>query len=464
MYKKIDAHPPVREIYQATLMREGIIHTEDLEEKIQDVRRCIEHSYEEAQQKKFRFEPDVPLAVSEEELAKVQPVGPTGVDKKLLHKVMQALTMFPENFKVHPKLEPQFKKRQQLFFEDNKVDWALAEALAFGTLLCDGTPLRLCGQDSTRGTFSQRHLVLADLNTGQEYVPLNNITQTQAKLQAFDSLLSEAAVLGFEFGYSVADPLTLVIWEAQFGDFANGAQTIIDNFIASAEAKWQQKCDLVMLLPHGFEGQGPEHSSARLERFLQLCAENNLQVCNCSTPAQYFHVLRRQMRDAVRKPLIVMTPKSLLRHPLAVSTPEDLSEGRFHEVLDDPTSKNKSAVKGVLLCSGKVYYDLYQYRKEEAIEGFAIIRLEQFYPFPDSRIIRILESYTKARDVFWVQEEPKNMGAWTFLKNHLFDELPSSQMLRYIGRPESASPATGNLKTHKQEQSKLVREAFRGKL
>ncbi len=460
LYKKIEEHPSVRFIYQQKLLREGTVRAEELAEKINGARKCLEDSYEEAQRKKFRFEPDVPLAVSEEEVQKVQPAGKTRVEMQRLEKVMAALTTFPESLKVHPKLEPQFKKRQKLFFDDKKIDWALAEALAFGTLLLDGTPVRLCGQDSCRGTFSQRHLVLIDLNTGDEYVQLNHITLEQATMQAFDSLLSEEAVVGFEFGYTVADPLTLVIWEAQFGDFANGAQVLIDNFIASSEAKWRQPCDLVMLLPHGSEGQGPEHSSARLERFLQLCAENNLQVCNCSTPAQYFHLLRRQMRDAVRKPLIVMTPKSLLRHPLVISSPEELSQGRFREVIDDPGIKDKTTARRVLLCSGKLYYDLYQFRAKESIDDVALIRLEQFYPFPTGALAEALQSYSKTQQIFWVQEEPKNMGAWYFIKTRLWDELPQGLTVQYRGRPESASPATGRLKTHKEEQARLIREAF----
>ncbi len=459
MYRKIETHPSVREIYQERLMREGLINSEEAEQKYKEVRTCLEESYEAAQKGTVHFEPDVPLAVSETELQKAQPAGDTGVKKEVLQKIVDALTVFPDGFRVHPKLVPQIEKRRKMFAE-RKIDWALAEALCFGSLLCEGTPVRLSGQDSTRGTFSQRHLILTDLNSGEEYVPLNNIMPQQAQLQAFDSLLSEEAVLGFEFGYTVADPLSLVIWEAQFGDFANGAQIMIDNFIAASEAKWQQPCDLVMLLPHGYEGQGPEHSSARLERFLQLCAENNLQVVNCSTPAQYFHVLRRQMRDARRKPLVLMTPKSLLRHPLAISTLEELTGGRFHEILDNATVQDKASVERLLLCSGKVYYDLYQYREQHALKGVAIVRLEQLYPYPKAQLVEILRSYPKARTVCWVQEEPENMGAWSFLRNRILEDLSSAQTLRYAGRPESASPATGLLIIHKETQAKLVEDAF----
>jgi len=267
-------------------------------------------------------------------------------------------------------------------------------------------------------------------------------------------------VLGFEFGYTVADPLTLVCWEAQFGDFANGAQIIIDNFIASSEAKWQQPGDLVLLLPHGHEGQGPEHSSARLERFLVLCAENNWQVCNCSTPAQYFHVLRRQMRDADRLPLVLMTPKSLLRHPRVISHRADFTDGRFHVALDDDTVADKDAIKRVMLCSGKVYYELVDFREKNQISDVAILRLEQFYPYPKDAVQSLLKNYSKAKEVVWVQEEPQNMGAWNFLRYRLSEDLSTHQILRYAGRPESASPAAGTLKQHIETQERLVREAF----
>ncbi len=460
MYKKIQEHPSVREIYQDALIREGVITKEEAEENYKAVRTCLQDSYEEAQNKKFHFEPDPPLAISEEELKKSQPMGETQVPQETLNQVIEAMTTFPEGFKVHHKLGPQFEKRKKMYYEDKKIDWALAEALLFGTLLSEGTPVRLSGQDSVRGTFSQRHLELSDLNTGQEYVPLNNITEKQAQLQAYDSLLSEEAVLGFEFGYTVADPLTLVIWEAQFGDFANGAQVIIDNFIVSSEAKWQQPSDLVMLLPHAYEGQGPEHSSARLERFLQLCAENNMRVCNCTTPAQYFHLLRKQMRDAERRPLVVMTPKSLLRHPKVISTPEELTKGRFHEVIDDKNAKDKASIKRVILCSGKVYYDLLQHQEKQGIDDAALVRVEQFYPFPKEPLAETLNTFSKADKFIWAQEEPKNMGAWSFLKDRLQALLPSEKKLDYAGRPERASPATGLLKVHKEDQAKLVKAAF----
>lgn len=461
MYKRIDEHPSVLTLYRDELIRDKIITAEEADAMAKGVRKYLNDSFEEAMKTELFFKPDVPLAIPEEEILKGQPTGGgTAVSREALDRVVDALTNFPEGFKVHPKLTPLFEKHRKMWYEDDKIDWAFAEALAFGSLLTEGTPVRLSGQDSSRGTFSQRHAVLVDLNSGQEYVPLNNIQPGQAHFQVYDSLLSEEAVLGFEFGYSVADPLTLVCWEAQFGDFANGAQIIIDNFIASSEAKWQQPCDLVLLLPHGHEGQGPEHSSARLERFLVLCAENNWQVCNCSTPAQYFHVLRRQMRDADRLPLVLMTPKSLLRHPRVISRRADFTDGRFQVVLDDETVADKDAIKRALLCSGKIYYELLDFREKNKIIDVAILRLEQFYPYPKEAVQSLLKNYAKAKDVVWVQEEPQNMGAWNFLRYRLTEALQHNQTLSYAGRPESASPAAGTLKQHNEGQQRLVREAF----
>jgi len=298
------------------------------------------------------------------------------------------------------------------------------------------------------------------LETDEKYVPLQHVHPNQAEFEVFDSSLSEAAVLGFEFGYSVADPLSLVLWEAQFGDFANAAQAVIDNFIASSEAKWLQPCDLVLLLPHGYEGQGPEHSSARIERFLNLCAEENMRVCLPSNPSQYFHLLRLQMRDAKRIPMVIMTPKSTLRHPRAVSSPNDLAEGSFQPVLDDPDIKNRDDARKVLICSGKVYYDLLLERERRKSLDIAIIRLEQFYPYPEWHVSNALSSFARAREICWVQEEPKNMGAWSFLRTRIVQSLPLGRPLNIVSRPESASPATGSLKIHRKEQAVLVQAAF----
>jgi 2-oxoglutarate dehydrogenase E1 component len=331
--------------------------------------------------------------------------------------------------------------------------------LAFGTLLLEGTNIRLSGQDSTRGTFSHRHAVLHDHATGERYTPLAHLSVDQGWFLAIDTMLSEAAVVGFEYGYSSADPRNLVVWEAQFGDFSNGAQVAIDQFVSSAESKWQRMNGLVMLLPHGYEGQGPEHSSARLERYLQLCAEKNMQVCNLTTPAQYFHALRRQIHRRFRKPLIVMSPKSLLRHKLCVSPTAALCEGRFMDVLPEVDPLDPDGVHRVLLCSGKVYYDLLLARRERDIDDIAIVRVEQLYPFPAEGIRRELERYP-ARDVRWVQEESWNMGAWHFMHPRLGPIL-GERSLSYVGRDEAASPATGSYKVHQKEQSELIDQALR---
>jgi 2-oxoglutarate decarboxylase len=389
----------------------------------------------------------------------------TAVDRAALERVVQGITTLPDDFHVHPKLEGFVKKRLEIL-RGAAVDWATAETLAFGTLVLERTPVRLSGQDSGRGTFSQRHLELYDSETGERYIPLQHLAPNQARFDVFDSSLSEYAVMGFEFGYSVADPLTLVLWEAQFGDFVNGAQILIDQFIASAESKWGQPSGLVLLLPHGYEGQGPEHSSARIERFLTLCAEDNLQVVNASTPAQYFHLLRRQMhggadRRGVRKPLIVFTPKRMLRHPKAVSNINEFMTGSFREVLDDTTGIELSRVNRVLMCSGQVYYDVLAAREERKIQDVAVVRLEQIYPFQAGQVRDILARYPETAEVVWVQEEPRNMGAWRFVQEQMQPILePTRRTLRYAGRASSASPAAGSLKRHQQELAELLEQAF----
>jgi 2-oxoglutarate dehydrogenase E1 component len=346
------------------------------------------------------------------------------------------------------------------------IDWAFGESLAFGTLALEGTAVRLSGQDSGRGTFSQRHLAFYDSELGKSYIPLQHIAPGQARFDVYDSSLSEYAVLGFEFGYSVADPLTLVMWEAQFGDFANGAQIMIDQFIACCEQKWGQPSGLVMLLPHGFEGQGPEHSSARIERYLTLCAENNMQVCNCTTPAQYFHVLRRQMygghdRRGTRKPLIVFTPKSLLRHPRAVSSLHDFSSGGFTEILGDTEAVDPGRISRVVFCSGKIYYDLLAAKDESKAGHVALVRVEQLYPFAGDQARDILARYPLTAEVVWAQEEPRNMGPWHTLHECIQPLLDGTRReIRYVGRPESASPATGSGKRHQQEQAEIVNDAL----
>jgi multifunctional 2-oxoglutarate metabolism enzyme len=460
LYRKIAERPSALTLYAERLVREGVISQPEIDRLNAELQGQLDTAYEESRRGDQRFEPDIPLAVSEEELREFQPTGGTAVPEQELREVARGLATLPDDFRLHPKLRNFFARRLELVEGDPAIDWASAEALAFGTLAYEGTPVRLSGQDSARGTFSQRHLVLNDLDTGTQYTPLQHIHPEQAKFEVFDSSLSEAAVLGFEFGYSVADPLTLVAWEAQFGDFANGAQIIIDNFIASSESKWRQPCDLVMLLPHGFEGQGPEHSSARMERFLSLCAEDNMRVCVPTSPAQYFHLLRRQVRDAKRIPLVVLTPKSLLRHPRNSSRLADLTGGEFHVVLDDGATADREAVKRILLCAGKVYYDLAAEREKRNSTDVALVRVEQLYPYPEWNLAQVFASYPRAQAVYWVQEEPQNMGAWNFMRNRLTQTLPFGRSVRYAGRPESASPATGSLMAHRKQQAALVSMAF----
>jgi 2-oxoglutarate dehydrogenase complex dehydrogenase (E1) component-like enzyme len=346
---------------------------------------------------------------------------------------------------------------------ETPMDWAFAEAISFGSLVKEGYRVRLSGQDSGRGTFSQRHALMYDTVTGDVWSPLGEIRAKEdplARFQVFDSSLSENAVLGFEYGYSMIAKDALVMWEAQFGDFANGAQVIIDQYISASEDKWGQRCRLVMLLPHGYEGQGPEHSSARLERFLQLCAENNLQVCNPTTPAQYFHMLRRQVRQVELRPLVVMTPKSLLRLPAASSTPAELTSGGFRPVIDDPEVKDKAKVRRVAVCSGKVFYDLDAGRDDSHDDRIALIRLEQFYPFPAELLKELIGTYPNAKDICWVQEEPQNMGGWSFVEPRLSEIMPSDSSLRFIGRVPSASPATGSYAIHELEQKEIVEKTL----
>jgi 2-oxoglutarate dehydrogenase E1 component len=382
----------------------------------------------------------------------------TGVAETTLQRIADGLTRAPDQFAVHPKIAALFQSWRQDLGERKPIFWPFAELLSFGSLLLEGTPVRLTGQDSRRGTFSQRHCVLYDARTGEPYAPLGGLAPSQAPFQVYDSLLSEAAVLGFEFGYSLDAPKTLVLWEAQFGDFANGAQVIIDQFLASSESKWERDSGLVMLLPHGYEGQGPEHSSARLERYLQLCAEDNLQIVYPSTPAQYFHVLRRQMKRSFRKPLVVLTPKSLLRDKMAVSPVQELVGGRFHEILDDPTI-DPTSVRRVVLCSGKVYYDLLKERLADEVSDVALVRVEQFYPFPEEQLKRALGRYRKAREWVWAQEESQNMGGWCFMEPRL---RALGYEVQYVGRDASASPATGSLQVHRREQKELVEAAIKG--
>jgi 2-oxoglutarate dehydrogenase E1 component len=381
---------------------------------------------------------------------------PTGVSPALLEKCVNGLTKVPASFKINPKIKRLLETRVHAYKEGGPVDWGFGEAMAFGTLLLEGIPVRLSGQDCERGTFSHRHAVLYDHETREKYVPLQHLDEKQERFCVYNSLLSEAAVLGFDYGYSLDYPRMLCLWEAQFGDFVNGAQVVIDQFIVSSESKWQRNSGIVLLLPHGYEGQGPEHSSARPERFLQACAENNIQVANLTTPAQLFHALRRQMHRDFKKPLIVMSPKSLLRHPAAISRIDDFTTGSFQEILDDPAAPAKPA--RVILCSGKVYYDLIEYREKNAITDAAIVRVEQLYPLHRNRLGELFDKYGHGTRLVWCQEEPQNMGAWSWIAPQL-EEIFGHKAI-YAGRDAAASPAVGALAVHKIERASLLQDAF----
>ena len=462
MYREIAAHPTVRQLYAERLGAHGIVSPGDAAKMAADWREIFDDALNYARD----FMPRQQVFALGGVWKGMQWAGDdwsahTAVPMAVLEQVMRGARRLPANFAVHPKVQRLLEQRAEMLQAEGKIDWGCAEMLAFGTLLLEGTKIRLAGQDTGRGTFSHRHAVLRDVHTGERYVPLDHLNGDQGLFRIIDTMLSEAAVLGFEYGFSSADPRNLVIWEAQFGDFANGAQVIIDQFIASAESKWQRMSGLVMLLPHGYEGQGPEHSSARLERYLQLCAENNMQVCNLTTPAQYFHVLRRQMHRNFRKPLIIMSPKSLLRYKLCVSSPRDLTEGSFQPVLAESDVIVPASVRRVLFCSGKVYFDLLAARRERDIDDIAIVRVEQLYPFPEKEVLVALSPYSAAREVLWVQEEPWNMGAWHDMYRRLRRVIGDSRALGYAGRPAAASPAVGSYKVHQAEAAELIDNALR---
>ncbi len=464
LYKKIREHPSVAALYSGRLLREGAISQAELDRVRERVKARLNEGFEAAAKRSEDFQVQELTPVAVEEIAPPRPQ--TAVDRETLARVVEGLTKFPADFHIHPKLRGFVEKRREAFGNGGPIDWAFAEALAFGSLVLEGTPVRLSGQDSSRGTFTQRHAAFFDYEDGHEYCPLRQIAPNQARFDVYDSLLSEEAVVGFEFGYSLGDPLTLTLWEAQFGDFVNGAQVVIDQFIAGSQVKWSQPSGLVLLLPHGYEGQGPEHSSARIERFLQLCAEGNLQVVYPSTPAQYFHVLRRQMhggpdRRGVRRPLVVFTPKSLLRHQRAVSTVEELAGGGFREVIGETGPIEADRVSRVLLCSGKIYYDLAAAREEKNAEHIAVVRIEQLYPFLHSEVQDVLARYPVTAEVLWVQEEPRNMGAWRYVHEQVQPLIAQTRrLLGYIGRNEAAATATGSHSRHQEEQKEIVEEAF----
>jgi len=460
LYREIKDHPQVREIYTKELVRKGFLTQDEVDEIFKEFDDILEEAFSAAKSlpsyeigDKDTKRPHSSQSEREEGIV-------TDIDFDSFKEMAYKLNKVPNDFDANPKLLRILAKRSEIVEKNQKkIDWGYGEALAFGSLLMEGVPIRLAGQDSERGTFSHRHSVLHGTNTDQKFVPLNNLSEDQAHYQVYNSLLSEFAALGYEFGYSASRPDSLVIWEAQFGDFVNGAQIIIDQYLSASEAKWRQTSSVMMLLPHGYEGQGPEHSSARIERFLQLAAEDNMRVVNCTTPAQFFHLIRRQALSDIKKPTIVFTPKSLLRHPLAVSKTEELASGKFEYVLPD-TEVKADDVRKIVFCSGKVYYDLYSKRKETEVEDVALVRVEQYYPFPDSDIREQIEKYPNAKEIVWCQEEPRNMGAWTFIRSRFEYDLNDEFQIGYVGRFASASPAAGTMKLHTAEQEKLVTEAL----
>ncbi len=474
MYKKIRQHPSTLNIYASRLIKEGTVTQEELNNMKIKFKNLLEEQFKTAKEYKPKLE------WYEGVWSRFKPEkgkdkrGITGVPLEKIKKIGEKITTIPKNFNAHPTIKKIFDNKKKMFLTGQGFDWATAEHLAFATLLDEGFPVRLSGQDSARGTFSQRHSVLKDQVNGNKYTPLNNISKNQKRYEIIDSLLSEMAVLGFEYGYALSEPATLVVWEAQFGDFANGAQVIIDQFIASAERKWARANGLVMLLPHGYEGQGPEHSSARLERFLQLCAQENIQVMNCTTPANYFHALRRQIHRDFRKPLIIMTPKSLLRNKRCTSNIEDFTKkNSFHRVLNDHADYKKYSliklnedkkIKKVVMCSGKIYFDLLEAREKIKNKEVFIIRIEQLYPFPVKTLARELKRFKKKSKFYWCQEEPKNMGAWNTARNYIQWSLDyikaENREIKYIGRKPAASPASGYLKKHLAEQNEILEKVL----
>jgi 2-oxoglutarate dehydrogenase E1 component len=457
MYDRIRQRPSLHRLYADQLISENIVGQDDIDKMTAAINSQLDRAYANVHGSECPF-PESWFYEEWEGISATYTHDPvaTGVAKDVLTFLAKKLNTVPDDFAMNPKLQRLLKKRLESVEHGKGIDWANAEALAFASLLQEGFSIRLSGQDSSRGTFSQRHSTLIDIQNEKRYLPLNLIDADQARFYVYDSLLSEVGVLGFEYGYSLARPDCLVLWEAQFGDFVNNAQAVIDLFIASGETKWQRLSGLVLLLPHGYEGMGPEHSSARLERFLQLCAADNIQVCNPTTPAQYFHLLRRQVKTRFRKPLIVMTPKSLLRHPLAISKIDDLSAGHFQPVLDDPGGSKQATT--VLVCSGKIFYELFQGRNELEKTGVAIVRLEQLYPFPESLLKKVFQKYGQTKKWFWVQEEPQNMGAWQFVQSRL--NTASEKSFSYIGRKASSSPATGFPGLSKLEQQAIVAQAL----
>ena len=468
MYQKIKTHATTREQYADKLVGEGVLTQQEADGMVSEFTQYLEEAFEAASSYKPNKADFLEGAWTGMSVASAGARrGETGVDPERLRHVGEVLTSLPADFEAHKKIVRQLEAKRAMLESGEGIDWATAEALAFGTLIQDGYALRLSGQDVGRGTFSQRHAILYDQKTEEKHIALQNIAPDQPKCEIHDSPLSEMAVLGFEYGYTLADPKTLVLWEAQFGDFANGAQVMIDQFIATGETKWLRMSGLVLLLPHGHEGQGPEHTSARPERFLQMCGDDNWQIANCSTPANYFHILRRQMCRDFRKPLVLFTPKSLLRHKLCVSPMKMFDHNSsFHRFLwddDHDTLAAGAEIKRIVMCTGKVYYDLLQERRNREIKDVMILRVEQLYPFPHEALAEELAQYPNA-EIVWCQEEPRNMGYWSFVQDRIEDVLMQSNHKAarpsFVGREDAASPATGYAKRHAEEQARLVDEAL----
>jgi 2-oxoglutarate dehydrogenase E1 component len=463
MYKVIRKKKNPRELYAEQLVKESALSQQEVDRMVDDYRNSLENGEHVA--KSLVREPNSELFVDWTPYLDhaYEAYFDTSVDPKYIHDLAAKMNRLPEGFQVARQVKKILEDRSKMAAGALTIDWGFAEIMAYATLLDSGYPVRLTGQDVGRGTFSHRHAVLHNQKDRGRYIPLRQVCKDGANFEIYDSLLSEEAVLGFEYGYATTSPKGLVIWEAQFGDFANGAQVVIDQFISSGEHKWNRLCSLTMLLPHGYEGQGPEHSSARLERFLQLCAEQNIQVCIPSTPAQVFHMLRRQAVRPLRKPLVVMSPKSLLRHKSCKSTLDELAKGYFKVVLPDELIEKPKDVTRAIMCSGKVYYDLLDYREHHEITDTALVRIEQLYPFPEQELDEVLRQYPKLKNVVWCQEEPMNQGAWYCSQHHMrhvLHRIEPSLYLHYAGREGSAAPAAGYMSRHIDEQKKLVEDAF----
>ncbi|WP_042886430.1 2-oxoglutarate dehydrogenase E1 component [Cupriavidus necator] len=464
MYKKIGQHPGTRKLYAEKLAAQKLVPAEFGDEKVKEYRAAMDAGKHTADPVLSNFKNKFAVDWMPFLNRKWTDAADTAVPVTELKRLAERITTTPETLKLHPLVEKVVRDRANMGRGDQPLDWGMGEHLAFASLVSSGYPVRITGQDAGRGTFTHRHAVLHDQARERwdagSYVPLQNVSENQAPFTVIDSVLSEEAVLGFEYGYSAAEPNALVIWEAQFGDFVNGAQVVIDQFISSGEVKWGRASGLTLMLPHGYEGQGPEHSSARIERFLQLCADHNMQVCQPTTPAQIFHLLRRQMIRLFRKPLVIMTPKSLLRNKEAVSSLSELAKGHFETVIADQEELNASKVKRIIMCSGKVYYDLVNTRKEREANDAAIIRLEQLYPFPHKAVAAELKKYPNATEIVWCQDEPQNQGAWFFVQHYIMENMTEGQKLGYAGRPASASPAVGYYAKHNEQQKALLDAAF----